>query len=150
MANKYLDLTGLQELVSKIKDYISDFVPVKVIETGINNNWHYKKYSDNTFEAWISTTVTPSSSTVAGSLYYTNQMSIALPFGNITAYSVSAGCGSLCWLVNPSISGNNFRFYLMRHADPSTQTGIALRIIMNGTYNGEASTTYADADEVSY
>ena len=101
-------------------------------ESGTNNGWHYEIYSDNTFEAWISTTVNPTSSTAVGSLYYSNQLSIPLPVPSVSSYSATANAGAMCCVVNPSISGTDFKFYLLRYADPSTQSNIAVRVIMKG------------------
>lgn len=103
-----------------------------VKESGTKNGWHYEIYSDNTFEAWISTTVNPSSSTAAGSLYYSNQLSIPLPVNSVSSYAATANAGALSCVVNPSISGTDFKFYLLRYADPSSQSDISVRIILKG------------------
>lgn len=103
-----------------------------VKQSGTNNGWHYEIYSDNTFEAWISTAVTPESATQAGALYYTNQISIPLPVESVTSYSATANAGNLCFVANPSIEETNFRFYLMRYDDFTGLSGITVRIIMKG------------------
>lgn len=105
-----------------------------VIETGTKNGWTYKKWKGGTYQAFGIFEVTPTSSTVNGTMYRTNNMTINLPF-DIDSAIVSGTAVGYYWITNGGKSGTNaITLRLMSDKTFSTTTAIEVRLEVVGTY----------------
>lgn len=103
-------------------------------ESDTNNDWTYRKYSDGTFDAWGTFTVTPSSSTASGNIYYSNAISVNLPF-TVTDAIVTGSVGSqYAWIVNTSSATTTVSFRIARGTAISTSTALSVRLHVFGSY----------------
>lgn len=103
-------------------------------ESDTNNDWTYRKYSDGTFDAWGIFTVTPTSSTASGNIYYSNAISVNLPF-TVTDAIVTGSVGSqYAWLVNTSSASTTVSFRIARGTAISTSTALSVRLHVFGSY----------------
>ena len=69
-----------------------------VIEQGVDNNWHYKKYSSGEFDAWISFESNVACDTASGSLYKSADQTLNLP-----SFILTNSLNS--WVINGSANG---------------------------------------------
>lgn len=105
-----------------------------VIENGTSDGWIYKKWKGGTYQAFGIFEVTPTSSTLNGSLYRTNNMTIDLPF-TIKSAIVSGTAVGFYWITNGGISGTSaITLRLMSDKTFSTATTIEVRLEVVGTY----------------
>lgn len=105
-----------------------------VIETGVSDGWTWKKWKDGTYQAFGTFTVTPSESTLNGTLYRTNNMTIALPFKISSAY-VSGTAVGFYWITNGGISGDSaITLRLMSDKEFTADKAIEVRLTLMGTY----------------
>lgn len=105
-----------------------------VIETGTSGGWTYKKWKGGTYQAFGIFTVTPTSSTINGALYRTNNMTINLPFA-ISSAIVSGTAVGYYWITNGGISGDSaVTLRLMSDKEFSTTTAIEVRLEVVGIY----------------
>ena len=105
-----------------------------VIENGTSGGWTYKKWKGGTYQAFGIFEVTPTSSTINGSLYRTNNMTIDLPF-TIKSAIVSGTAVGFYWITNGGISGTSaITLRLMSDKTFSTTTAIEVRLEVVGTY----------------
>ena len=105
-----------------------------VIENGTKGGWTYKKWKGGTYQAFGIFEVTPTSSTINGSLYRTNNMTIDLPF-TISSAIVSGTAVGYYWITNGGISGTSaITLRLMSDKTFSTTTAIEVRLEVVGTY----------------
>lgn len=105
-----------------------------VIENGTSDGWTYKKWKGGTYQAFGIFEVTPTSSTLNGSLYRTNNMTIDLPF-TIKSAIVSGTAVGFYWITNGGISGTSaITLRLMSDKTFSTATAIEVRLEVVGTY----------------
>ncbi len=107
-----------------------------VCESDTVNDWTYRKYSDGTFDAWGTFTVTPTSSTASGNIYYSNAISVNLPFtASSGSVIVTGSVGSqYAWLVNTSSASTTVSFRIARGAAISTSTALSVRLHVFGDY----------------
>lgn len=106
-----------------------------VIENGTKDGWTYKKWKGGTYQAFGIFEVTPTSSTINGSLYRTNNMTIDLPFA-IKSAIVSGTAVGYYWITNGGISGTSaITLRLMSDKTFSTTTAIEVRLEVVGTYS---------------
>ena len=105
-----------------------------VIENGTSGGWTYKKWKGGTYQAFGIFEVTPTSSTVNGSLYRTNNMTIDLPF-TIKSAIVSGTAVGFYWITNGGPSGTGaITLRLMSDKTFSTTNPIEVRLEVVGTY----------------
>lgn len=105
-----------------------------VIENGTKGGWTYKKWKGGTYQAFGIFEVTPTSSTINGSMYRTNNMTIDLPF-TIKSAIVSGTAVGYYWITNGGISGTSaITLRLMSDKTFSTATAIEVRLEVVGTY----------------
>ena len=105
-----------------------------VVETGASGGWTYKKWKGGTYEMFGTFTVTPSESTLNGSLYRTNNMTIAVPFKISSAYVTGTVVGYY-WITNGGISGTDkITLRLMSDKTFSTTSAIEVRLHVVGVY----------------
>ena len=105
-----------------------------VIDEGVSGDWTYKKWKNGTYELFGTFTVTPTSSTVNGSLYRTNNMTISVPFAISSAY-VSGTVVGYYWITNGGKSGDSaITLRLMSDKTFSTTTAIEVRLMVVGSY----------------
>lgn len=105
-----------------------------VVETGNSGGWTYKKWKGGTYELFGTFEVKPSESTLNGSLYRTNNMTIDVPFTISSAY-VSGSAVGYYWITNGGKSGTDaITLRLMSDKTFSTTTAIEVRLLVVGTY----------------
>lgn len=105
-----------------------------VVETGTSGGWTYKKWKGGTYEAFGTFTATPSESTLNGTLYRSNNMTISLPFTVSSAYVTGTAVGYY-WITNGGISGTSaITLRIMSDKTLSTTTAIEVRLMVVGTY----------------
>lgn len=107
-----------------IKDYI--------IEQGISGNWTYQKYASGYADLWWRGTVKPTSYTAAGSMVYTNIISLSMPFGVTGNVVVTGSVQNLHIICNTdwSYSEKTVSFRMLRAASMTlgNQT-VSLRVV---------------------
>ena len=81
-----------------------------IVDTGTDNSWQYKKYSDGTFDAWISFDLNVACNTSTGSLYCTADQTISLP--SFTNTSIAD------WSISGSVNGLEAVWFLSFGASP--------------------------------
>lgn len=105
-----------------------------VIENGTSGGWTYKKWKKGTYQAFGTFEITPTTSTLNGSLYRTNNMTIDLPF-TINSAIVSGTAVGFYWITNGGKSGTSaITLRLMSDNTFSTTTAIEVRLEVVGTY----------------
>ena len=106
-----------------------------VIETGTAEGWRYKKYKDGTYEMFGIFNVKATESTLNGSLYRTNNMTIPAPF-TITSAFVSGTAVGFYWLTNAgkTASSSSITLRIMSDKTISTTAEIEVRLTVFGTY----------------
>lgn len=105
-----------------------------VTETGTADGWQYKKYKGGTYEMFGIFKVTASESTLNGTLYRTNNMTIPTPF-TITSAFISGTAVGHYWLTNAGISGDSaITLRIMSDKTISTTTAVEVRLTVVGTY----------------
>ena len=115
----------------------SKLVKAWVIDSGTTDGWYWKKYSDGTWEAWCEKSYTPSSSTAAGNMWYSDTKYADLPFA--TTNAVSHGMTNYAYVYTlqhgyDSVN-NRISFRLCRTAGAvSTTNSMVVRLWANGTY----------------
>lgn len=114
-----LDTAVAQELATA--DY--------VVESGVSGNWNYKKFANGTAVLWGIHSVTPSSSTAIGSMYYSDTIYLSTPFGVANA-SITGTADNLHMIANTDGSYANSRvsFRLLKPSAISTTTAIPVRL----------------------
>lgn len=102
---------------------------------GQTGEWSYKKFASGDAVLYGSFSVKPTSSTASGSLYYSNIITLTLPFG-VTRASVSGTGDNLHAVVNTDYSYANktISFRLLRPLTISTTTAISVRLMVWGVY----------------
>lgn len=111
-------------LTTRLTEYETDY-----------GTWSYKKYADGTYEMWGYFTVTPTSSTALGNMYYSEQFAIPTPFTVDTAI-VSGNSANWCLISAGGLAStdpnNNIGFRLLR---PTAISGeVSVRLFVKGTY----------------
>lgn len=105
-----------------------------VTENGTEGGWTYKKWKSGTYQMFGTFTVTPSESTLNGTLYRTNNMTIAVPFAISSAYVSGSAVGHY-WITNGGPSGTSaITLRLMSDKTFSTTTAIEVRLEVVGNY----------------
>lgn len=106
-----------------------------VIETGTAEGWRYKKWKGGTYEMFGIFHVTASESTLNGTLYRTNNITIAAPF-TITSAFVSGTAVGHYWLTNAGKTASTSAITLRIMSDEtiSTTAEIEVRLTAFGTY----------------
>jgi hypothetical protein len=117
---------GVDNKENRIRAWLSDY--------GTGNDWTYRKYSDGTFDAWGTFTVTPSSSTASGNIYYSNAISVSFPFSMSNAIVTGSVGSQYAWLVNTSSATTTVSFRIARGAAISTSTALSVRLHVFGDY----------------
>ena len=107
-----------------------------IVNSGTVNDWRYRKYSDGTFDAWGTFTVTPSSSTASGNIYYSDSKSVNLPFTAVSDSVIVTGSvgAQYAWLVNTTAATTTASFRIARGTTISTSTGLSVRLHIHGEY----------------
>lgn len=107
-----------------------------VTQSGTSNGWRYRKYSDHTFDAWGTFSVTPSSSAASGNIYYSDSKSVSLPFTAVNdSVFITASVGTqYTWVVNTSAAQTVVSFRIARGTAISTSTALSVRIHAHGEY----------------
>jgi len=106
-----------------------------VVETGRSGDWSYKKFADGQVVLWGIHSVTPSSSTAGGSMYYSNTIYVTTPFGVANA-AITGTADNLHIVVNADGSYANSRvsFRLLRPTAISTTTAIPVKLQVWGRW----------------
>lgn len=106
-----------------------------VIEHGTKDGWTYKKWKSGTYEMFGTFYVTASESTLNGTLYRTNNMTIQVPF-TITSAFVSGTAVGFYWLTNAGkvASASAITLRIMSDKTISTTAEIEVRLTAFGTY----------------
>ena len=93
----------MSKLITKndLKAIFDEVLPIDqvdyVVEKGIDNNWHYKKYNGGDFDAWISFESNVACNTASGSLYKSADQTLNLPSFILNDLD--------SWVINGSING---------------------------------------------
>lgn len=99
-----------------------------------SGDWYYRKFSDGTFDAWGAFTVTPTSSTASGNIYYSNVISVSLPF-TVTEANITGSVGAqYAWIVNTSSASTTVSFRIARGIAISTSTALTVKLHVHGRY----------------
>lgn len=102
------------------------------IESDTEDGWRYKKYSDGTCELSGTFSVTPSSSTQTGSMYYSDIITIPTPFV-VNNAQIAGTAQNLHTVVNAGTSSSGVNFRLLRPTAISTSNAISVQLIVKGT-----------------
>ena len=105
-----------------------------VIETGTSGGWTYRKWKSGWYQLFGTFNVKPSESTINGTLYRTNNMTVAVPFNIKSAYVTGTAVG-FYWITNGGISGDSaITLRLMSDKTFSTTNTIEVRLVVEGIY----------------
>lgn len=107
LANINSDITALQTTVGQHTSRINALelwqfrVDDYVIEEGEDTGWRYIKWNSGEVELWCQVNVTPVNDDVHGNLYYSQEISIPLPF-KVSRAVLSGSAGRLNLISNPT------------------------------------------------
>ena len=105
-----------------------------VIETGTSGGWTYRKWKSGWYQLFGTFNVKPSESAINGTLYRTNNMTVAVPFNIKSAYVTGTAVG-FYWITNGGISGDSaITLRLMSDKTFSTTNTIEVRLVVEGIY----------------
>ena len=105
-----------------------------VIETGTSGGWTYRKWKSGWYQLFGTFNVKPSESTINGTMYRTNNMTVAVPFDIKSAYVTGTAVG-FYWITNGGISGDSaITLRLMSDKTFSTTNTIEVRLVVEGIY----------------
>ena len=111
-----------------------------VIEHGTSGNWRYKKFSSGQSEAWYTGTVSISTNTAWGSMYFSGDPTqISIPTGIFNSRpTVNINVGNNSYMLGASTltgtSANNVSFYIYNSRQISTNFTIYVDIHCSGTW----------------
>ena len=113
----------------------ADIVERGTFDTGIGI-WHYKKWSDGTYQMFGYFDVTPTSSTLNSALYRTNSINIPSPF-KISSACVTGSVMGDGWISNGGISSehDNVALRLISDGSLSTTSSTEVRLMVMGKYD---------------
>lgn len=113
----------------------SKLLKVWVVETGTEDGWTYKKYSDKTFEAWTNRNLSVTSSTSGGNIWYSNVITVDFPFGIVNAAVSGTFNTEMVWLANTSLGAKSLSFRIGKGLGAlNTSMNYKAKIIVIGTY----------------
>ena len=114
----------------------SKLVKAWVVDAGTTDGWHWKKYSDGTWDAWISKSYTPASSTQGGNMWYSDTKYCDLPFATTDAVSHGMTNYAYCYTLMHGYDNLNNRisFRICRTAGAVSTSSMVVRLWANGTY----------------
>ena len=119
-----------QKVVEELPGAVGNLGYDYVVESGVSGNWYYIKFAGGQAVLWGLHSITPTSSTATGSLYYSESIVLQTPFG-IKSGIVSGNANALMWIANAGsdYSSSTIDFRLMR-ASPiqSDATNIKLSV----------------------
>lgn len=107
---------------------------VTIISSGTTSDWTWKKYSDNTFECYKYYSFTPTESTQTGQNYYSNTVTVPLPFTIVSGIPSVICTRMVCWPVNMGVATTNISFRIARSSAISTTDYMGVFITVHGTY----------------
>lgn len=108
-----------------------------IVDCGISridstNYWIYRKWDSGYAELEIGLPVTPASSTAGGNIYFSDIISVALPFPVTSGVRITGVAGKMCYVANVDISAdkNKIEFRLGRGTpiDTSASTWVNIRV----------------------
>lgn len=105
-----------------------------IVDSGTTDNWHWRKYSDGTFDCWRQYAFKATSTSSSGNTYYTNTETVNLPFTVKSGVMVGAGNTELVWVGNTNVSTTSVSFRMGKGNTISTSTTYSLRLVVFGTY----------------
>ena len=133
--NEILGVDGTLEINGDV--YInSKLVKAWVVDSGTTDGWHWKKYTDGTWEAWTMKSYTPASSTQGGNMWYSDTKYCDLPFATTDAISHGMTNYSFCYTLMHGYDNQNNRisFRICRNAGAVPTSSMSVRLWANGTY----------------
>lgn len=105
-----------------------------VVEAGTDGVWTYQKWKSGIYQMFTTINIRPSESTVNGTLYRTNNMTIDAPFTISSAYVSGSAVGHY-WITNGGKSGTSaITLRLMSDKVFSISTDIEVRLMVVGEY----------------
>jgi len=107
---------------------MADFVSAK----GKSGNWYYRKWDSGQVELWGNQSVTPVGSHAVGSGYYSDNLSLTLPFA-VSAATVTGNTDSTCFVCGAYVTGTTLKFYLVRPIAIPTNS-ITVRLVIHGAW----------------
>lgn len=107
-----------------------------VIEQGTSGIWTYRKWNSGQCDLWGNANFKPTSSTAWGGIYYSDLISVSLPFTVNNGVLSGTGSDNVFWIVNafvnPSTTAVSFR--AVRPEAFSTTTSYGVRLTVHGTW----------------
>lgn len=104
-----------------------------VIDSGTSNGWTYKKWKKGTYEMFGEFAVAPGTSSLNGTVYRTDSISIPAPFAIVDAM-VSGTAVGFYWLSNGGKSGTSAVNIRIISDKAITASTITVRLHVVGTY----------------
>ena len=106
-----------------------------VVSQGTSGDWNYRKWNSGACELWGLHSITPTESTESGNGYYSEILSINLPF-KVANMVLSGTVDNLYNLVNPGGSWDSqvISFRLWR-ATAITEVAVTARLVIYGRWS---------------
>lgn len=117
----------------------SKLVKAWVVDSGTTSvtggDWHWRKYSDGTFDAWGIFSVEPTTSTLANYAWYSESIYVDLPFQTTNAVLTGTAQTYLYYITNTAYNSNNtVSFRICRNTGAISTSASNFRLVVYGTY----------------
>lgn len=136
--NEILGVDGTLEIDGDL--YInSKLVKTWVVDSGTTSvtggDWHWRKYSDGTFDAWGIFSISPTTSTLANYAWYSESIYVDLPFQAKNAVLTGTARDYLYYITNTAYNSNNtVSFRICRNTGSISTSASNFRLVVYGTY----------------
>lgn len=104
-----------------------------IVAQGSSGLWKYIKWSSGKCICWGDANVTPTTSTASGNIYYSETLSVPLPFP-VSQAVVSGTVDNLHWITNLTRYSQSIGFRLCRGAPIQINQELTTRIFVCGEY----------------
>ena len=100
---------------------------------GTDNSWTYKRYTNGTYEAWRTITLSIARQTSYGSLYRSLEQSVTLPsFNSGTNYQLIGSSNGGDWLLFNTFNETTASYFFIRTSSAAAANKVA-RLYIHGT-----------------
>ena len=104
-----------------------------VVEQGTTDGWDYIKYASGKFITWKRVLLTFTCGTASGSVYYSDTITLNLPFTIASGGVASISLHNQCFASNVSVTTTSVTFRAIRGAN-ATCTDTPTHVVVHGTY----------------
>lgn len=115
VANQANGMIAGAKAVATLNEDLAELNSKSIIESGQNDNGHYRKYADGTLEMWGRAGATVWITNTQGSIYYSNIIEINFPIASVSTANVNIYVESsgVVWSVGASYDNNTLAAFRM-------------------------------------